>query len=124
MYYDFSEQVNRIPGHRVLAIDRGEREGFLKAVVEANKEEAVGIILKEVITADNACSEAVRSAAEDSYDRLIFPSLEREIRSQLTENADEQAIKVFSLNLRQLLMQPAGQGERDAGAGPCIPYRL
>lgn len=118
MYYDFSEQVNRIPGHRVLAIDRGEREGFLKAVVEANKEEAVGIILKEVITADNACSEAVRSAAEDSYDRLIFPSLEREIRSQLTENADEQAIKVFSLNLRQLLMQPPVKGSVTLGLDP------
>lgn len=118
MYYDFSEQVNRIPGHRVLAIDRGEREEFLKAAIEVNDTEAVSVILKEVLTADNPCADAVRAAAEDSYDRLIFPSLEREIRSQLTENADEQAIKVFSLNLRQLLMQPPVKGSVTLGLDP------
>ncbi len=106
MYYDYNEPINKIPGHRILAIDRGEREGFLKVSVEVNTTEAIGLILEEVIVGDNLSSDAVKAAAEDSYARLIFPSSEREIRNQLTETASEQAIKVFSLNLRQLLMQP------------------
>lgn len=118
MYYDFSEQINKIPGHRVLAIDRGEREGILKATIEANTNESIGLIFKEAIVAENPCADAVKTAAQDSYERLIFPSLEREIRNQLTENASEQAIKVFSLNLRQLLMQPPVKGTVTLGLDP------
>lgn len=118
MYYDFSDQVNKIPGHRVLAIDRGEREELLKVSLEANHDEAVGIILKAVITGQNPSADAVAEAAADGYDRLIFPSLEREIRSQLTETASEQAIKVFSVNLRQLLMQPPVKGTVTLGLDP------
>lgn len=118
MYYDFSDQVNKIPGHRVLAIDRGEREEVLKVSLEANHGEAVGLILKAVITGQNPSADAVAAAAEDSYDRLIFPSLEREIRNQLTETASEQAIKVFSVNLRQLLMQPPVKGTVTLGLDP------
>lgn len=118
MYYDFSEQVNKIPGHRVLAIDRGEREEVLKISVEINHDEATAIILKEVIRGNNPSADIVTAAAEDSFDRLIFPSLEREIRNQLTETASEQAIKVFSVNLRQLLMQPPVKGTVTLGLDP------
>lgn len=118
MYYEFSEQVNKIPGHRVLAIDRGEREEMLKVSVEILHDEATAIILKEVIQGNSLSADVIASAAEDSFDRLIFPSLEREIRNQLTETASEQAIKVFSVNLRQLLMQPPVKGTVTLGLDP------
>lgn len=118
MYYEFSEPVNKIPGHRVLAIDRGEREEMLKVSVEINHDEAVSLILKEVIIGNNLSADVVTAAAEDGFDRLIFPSLEREIRNQLTETASEQAIKVFSVNLRQLLMQPPVKGTITLGLDP------
>ena len=118
MYYEFSEQVNKIPGHRVLAIDRGEREEMLKVSVEILHDEAMAIILKEVIQGNSLSADVIASAAEDSFDRLIFPSLEREIRNQLTETASEQAIKVFSVNLRQLLMQPPVKGTVTLGLDP------
>lgn len=118
MYYEFSEPVNKIPGHRVLAIDRGEREEMLKVSVEINHDEAVSLILKEVIIGNNPSADVVTAAAEDGFDRLIFPSLEREIRNQLTETASEQAIKVFSVNLRQLLMQPPVKGTITLGLDP------
>lgn len=118
MYYEFSEQVNKIPGHRVLAIDRGEREEMLKVSVEILHDEAMAIILKEVIQGNSLSADVIASAAEDSFDRLIFPSLEREIRNQLTETASEQAIKVFSVNLRQLLMQPPVKGTITLGLDP------
>lgn len=118
MYYEFSEPVNKIPGHRVLAIDRGEREKMLKVSVEINHDEAVSLILKEVIIGNNPSADVVTAAAEDGFDRLIFPSLEREIRNQLTETASEQAIKVFSVNLRQLLMQPPVKGTITLGLDP------
>ena len=117
-YYEFSEQVNKIPGHRVLAIDRGEREEMLKVSVEILHDEATAIILKEVIQGNSLSADVIASAAEDSFDRLIFPSLEREIRNQLTETASEQAIKVFSVNLRQLLMQPPVKGTVTLGLDP------
>ena len=122
MYYEFSEQVNKIPGHRVLAIDRGEREEMLKVSVEILHDEAMAIILKEVIQGNSLSADVIASAAEDSFDRLIFPSLEREIRNQLTETASEQAIKVFSVNLRQLLMQPPVKGTVTLGLDPA--YRI
>ncbi|MBE6885789.1 MAG: RNA-binding transcriptional accessory protein, partial [Ruminococcaceae bacterium] len=92
MYYDFSEPVAKLPGHRILAIDRGEREEFLKVSVEADRERALAIVYNHsVLDTHSPCNEAVRQAAEDAFDRLIFPSIEREIRSGLTENACEQA---------------------------------
>ena len=118
MYYDFSEPVSKIAGHRVLAIDRGEREGLLKASVSVNKPEAVSLVRRAYVKGSGACSDLVSAACEDGFDRLIFPSLEREIRSHLTEQASEAAIKVFSLNLRQLLMQPPVKGTVTLGFDP------
>lgn len=118
MYYDFSEPVNRIAGHRVLAIDRGEREGALKAGVEVSAPEAKNLIAEEVVRGGSVAAQYVRAACDDSYDRLIAPSLEREIRTLLTERAGEQAIKVFSANLRQLLLQPPVKGSVTLGLDP------
>lgn len=118
MYYDFSEPVGKIAGHRVLAIDRGEREGLLKASVSVNKPEAVSLARRAYVKGSGACSDLVSAACEDGFDRLIFPSIEREIRSHLTEQASEAAIKVFSLNLRQLLMQPPVKGTVTLGFDP------
>ncbi len=121
-YYDYSEPVAKIAGHRVLALDRGEREDFLKVSVQPNAARAVDVICHAVVTADNACADAVREAAQDAYDRLIHPSLEREIRSELTAKAAEGAIKVFSDNLRQLLLAPPIKGKVALGLDP--GYRM
>ncbi len=104
-YYDYSEPVSKIANHRVLALDRGEKENFLKVSISLDEAAATGIILEKYIKNNNACGELVRTAAEDSYKRLIFPSIEREIRSEMTANAAEESIKVFASNLRQLLLQ-------------------
>ena len=121
-YYEYSEPVARIAGHRVLALDRGEREGFLKVSVVPDAERAMAAITRAVIHADNACADAVREAAQDAYDRLIHPSLEREIRADLTARAAEGAIKVFGDNLRQLLLQPPIKGKVALGLDP--GYRM
>lgn len=105
-YYEYSEAIPKVANHRVLALDRGEKEGFLKVSVTLDEVSALSIILGKYIKANNACGELVRAAAEDSYKRLIFPSIEREIRSEMTANAAEESIKVFASNLRQLLLQP------------------
>lgn len=105
-YYEFSEPVSKIANHRVLALDRGEKEGFLKVSVNIDETDATDIILRKYIKNNNACGELVRTAAEDGYKRLIFPSIEREIRSEVTAKAAEESIKVFASNLRQLLLQP------------------
>ncbi len=118
MYYDFRQPVRTIAGHRVLAINRGEKEDVLKVSLELDRERALSIVYSASVKNANQCGEAVRRAAEDSYDRLIFPSLEREIRSSLTETASEDAIKVFSVNLRQLLMQPPVKGKTALGLDP------
>lgn len=118
MYADFHEPVNRIAGHRILALDRGEREGKLKVSVEIQPEEGRRLTALAAVTAANPAGEYVRMACEDSFDRLIFPSLEREIRTALTERASEQAIRVFSANLRQLLMQPPVRGSVTLGLDP------
>lgn len=105
-YYDFSEKVAKIKAHSVLAINRGEKEGFLKATVDVNREKAIRIISD--MTVKNRKSDSFRfidEAISDSYDRLIFPSLERETRNTLTELANEVSIKTFSVNLKQVLMQ-------------------
>ena len=118
-YYDFQEAVSKIAGHRILAIDRGEKEGFLKVSVAFDREKGVRIVLSEMITdAASPCADAVRQACEDAYDRLIFPAIERELRNSLTETADESAIKVFSVNLRNLLMQPPVKGHVTMGLDP------
>lgn len=105
-YYEYTEPVAKIANHRVLALDRGEKEGFLKVSVNVDETAATNIILGKYIKHNNACGELVRAAAEDSYKRLIFPSIEREIRSEMTAKAAEESIKVFASNLRQLLLQP------------------
>lgn len=106
MYYEYQEPLSKIAGHRVLAADRGEREGFLKVSVETDEAAALNTVCRQFVKGEGEASGLVQSACEDSYSRLIFPSLEREIRNQLTEQADEQAIHVFAENLEKLLMQP------------------
>lgn len=105
-YYDYSEPIEKIAHHRILALDRGEKENFLKISLELDETGATGLIIHKYVINDSACAELIREAAIDSYKRLIFPSIEREIRSELSANAAEQAIKVFGENLRQLLLQP------------------
>lgn len=117
-YYDSSEPVKSIPGHRLLAIDRGEREGFLRVSVDIDATKCLNIIYKLTVIGNNDCSQLVKAACDDAYTRLIFPSVEREIRSELTEAADEQSIKLFALNLRQLLMQPPVKGYTVIGLDP------
>lgn len=106
MYYDYSEPVSKIPSHRILAINRGEKEGFLKASVEVEEETALMLLEHLFIKSGSSSTDFCKTAAADSYNRLILPSLERETRSTLTEKADEQAIKMFGSNLKPLLMQP------------------
>jgi len=119
MYYDFTEPAAKIASYRVLALDRGEREGVLKVSVECERDRALAELYKLTVKKGFSPSiDVVREAAEDSFDRLIFPSLEREMRSALTENAAEQAIKVFALNLKPLLMQPPVKGRVTLGLDP------
>ena len=119
MYYDFSEPVNRIAGHRVLAIDRGEKEKFLKVNVTLDAVKAANVITSATINPDGSpCTEAVRTAGEDAYNRLIYPSIEREIRNMLTENAASSAIKVFALNTKELLLAPPVKGKVVIGLDP------
>ena len=118
VYYDYRELVKNIPSHRILAIDRGEKEDILKVGIEIEAERCLNIMERLLIKGSNECSELVKSACADAYDRLIFPSVEREIRSELTDVADEQAIKLFAMNLRQLLMQPPVKGYVAIGLDP------
>lgn len=104
-YYEYTEPVAKVMNHRVLALDRGEKEGFLKVSLSLDESAATDIILNKYIKSNNTCGELVRTAAEDSYKRLIFPSIEREVRSEMTAKAAEESIKVFASNLRQLLLQ-------------------
>ena len=119
MYYDFNENVGKLAGHRVLAVNRGEKEGFLKVGVELDKERPLSVIYRLLDRGTNpVCSRLLREAGEDAYDRLIFPSIERELRSELTETAAENAVKVFAVNLKQLLMQPPVKGKVVLGLDP------
>lgn len=118
-YYEYSESVSKITGHRILAIDRGEREGFLKVSVKLDVVKAMNVIASETLSDNGSlCTQAVRDAGADAYDRLIYPSVENEIRNVLTENACHSAIKVFSTNLRQLLLQPPVKGKVTLGLDP------
>ena len=117
-YYDFREPLNKVPGHRILAINRGEREEFLRVHVDFDVAHAMRIVSSEHIKADCPATAQMQLAAEDAYDRLIFPALEREMRNTLTESASAAAIQVFSTNLRQLLMQPPVKGKVTLGLDP------
>lgn len=118
MYADYSESVAKIPDHRILAINRGEKENMLKVNIDFDKDKAMFIIAKSHIKEGSPATATVRVAAEDSYSRLIFPSIEREIRSELTDRASTSAIKVFSTNLKQLLMQPPVKDKVTLGLDP------
>ncbi|WP_295087481.1 Tex family protein [uncultured Ruminococcus sp.] len=117
-YYDYAEPVNKIAHHRVLALDRGEKEGFLKVSVSLPEHMGESFVVRKYLKGSSPAGAYVRQAAEDSYKRLLFPSVEREIRSALTANAAEQAIKVFASNLRQLLMQPPVKNTVTLGLDP------
>lgn len=118
MYSDYSESIGKIPSHRVLAIDRGEREEALKVSLEADSQAAFHLLEQELIRKNSPFAKQLREVCEDSYKRLLFPSLERQIRAQLTERADAQAIGVFSENLKNLLMQPPVKGAVTMGFDP------
>ena len=117
-YYDFSEKVEKLAGHKILAIDRGEKEGFLKVSVTLDRPKALSIIEKVTVNGNGPCTEFVRVAGEDAYDRLIYPSVENETRSALTERAATAAIKVFAQNLRPLLMAPPVKNKTCIGLDP------
>ena len=105
-YYNFAEPVKKISGHRILAINRGEREKFLKVSVDIEDTKPLNMIKSVMVTNDCPCSDAVMDACVDAYNRLLLPSIEREVRNELTENADVASMKLFATNLHQLLMQP------------------
>jgi len=117
-YYSFSEGVAKIPNHRILAINRGEKEGFLKVSVDNDTDSSLNSIYKKMVKGDNECASLVKSACDDAYQRLIYPSIEREVRNELTDRAAESAIKVFAMNLKQLLMQPPVKGKVVLGLDP------
>lgn len=121
MYYDFSSPVSKMTGHRTLAINRGEKEKFLTVKLEAPADEIIGYLEKQNIVRDNKyTTDVLKAAIADSYDRLIAPAIEREIRNQLTEEAEDGAIKVFGTNLKQLLMQPPISGHTVLGWDPAF----
>ena len=118
-YYDFSEAITRIPSHRVLAINRGEREEILKVSVDVPVDRIIATMEQQVIRAPYGLFQSLlQEACQDAYQRLLAPSIERELRNRLTEDAEEQAIKVFATNLRQLLLQPPISGRRVMGIDP------
>ena len=118
MYSDYSESVAKIPDHRILAINRGEKEEILKVSVDLDREKAMFIISKNHIKEGSPFTAIVKAAAEDAYQRLIFPAIQREIRASLTERASDGAIKLFSDNLKQLLMQPPLKDKVTIGLDP------
>lgn len=118
MYYDYSEAVSKIPSHRILAINRGENEDFLKVSLEIEDFAAMGIFYRYFVKSGSITTQFVKEAALDSWERLVFPSVEREIRNMLTEKADEQAIKMFGQNLKPLLMQPPIKNKRVLAVDP------
>lgn len=121
MYYDFDEPIAKMAGHRTLALNRGEAEKILTVKVEVPEEQIIPYLQKKVITKDNAITRPVlEEVIEDSYKRLIAPAIEREIRSDLTEKAEDGAIKVFGKNLEQLLMQPPIAGQTVLGWDPAF----
>ena len=122
LYYDFRQPLSRVQGYQVLAINRGEKEGFLKVGVELDRDTALRTVRRQVLIPGSKSMAFVRAAADDAYDRLLFPSLERECRSRLSDEAYEGAIGQFALNLRPLLMQPPVKGKVTMGLDP--GYRM
>ena len=122
LYYDFEQSLSHLQGHQILAINRGEKEEKLKVTVLLDREQALPLLRRAVVKPGSAAMEFVKTAAEDAYDRLIFPSLEREMRTALTEKASEGAIGQFALNLKPLLMQPPVKGKVTMGLDP--GYRM
>ena len=122
LYYEFSSPIFKTQGHQILAINRGEREEILKVSVDMDRDAALVAIRRAVVRPGSAAMDFVKAAAEDAYDRLIAPSLEREMRAALTDNADEGAIGQFALNLKPLLMQPPVKGFVTMGLDP--GYRM
>ena len=118
MYYDYREPVARMAAHRILAVNRGEREEFLKVTLVAPEEKAVAEVKRNYVRGTASASAQVEMACEDAWERLLFPSLEREVRNELTDRANVQAIRVFSQNLHQLLMQPPIKGKVTLGVDP------
>ena len=118
LYYDFEQPLSRLQGHQILAINRGEKEKMLSATVLLDREQALPLLRRAVVKPGSAAMEFVKAAAEDAYDRLIYPSLEREMRAALTDKASEGAIKMFALNLKPLLMQPPVKGHVTMGLDP------
>lgn len=117
-YKEYREATRRMPPHRILAVNRGEKKEILKVHVSAPHETHIDLISRQILTKTSIFSAYIQSAIADGYKRLLFPSLERELRSQLTENAERQAIRVFGLNLRQLLLQPPLAGHSVMGLDP------
>ncbi len=117
-YYEFKEPLSKIAGHRVLAINRGEKEGILKAKIEFDREKGMHVIISHTVKNSTPCADCVVEAANDAFDRLIFPSIENELRSSAFETASEAAIGLFSVNLRQLLLQPPVKGKVALGLDP------
>ncbi len=122
LYYEFAAPLNKAQGHQILAINRGEREEILKVKVEMDRDAALIAVRRAVVKPGSAAMEFIKAACEDAYDRLIEPSMEREMRAQLTENANTGAIAMFGLNLRPLLMQPPVKGHVTMGLDP--GYRM
>ncbi len=121
MYYDFQERINKIPGYRILALNRGEKEKILTVKVSVEEEKILSYLKRKIIRGNNASTEGYLAAAcEDAYKRLIFPAVEREIRSELTEKAEDEAIRVFGKNLEQLLLQPPITGHVVLGWDPAL----
>ena len=118
LYYDFRQGLSKLQGHQILAVNRGEKEGFLKVSIELDRDAALQRVRRSVIKPGSPAMAFVRAAADDAYDRLIFPSMERETRAALTETANDGAIKMFGLNLKPLLMQPPVKGKVTMGLDP------
>ncbi len=122
LYYDFSQPVSRLQGHQILAVNRGEKEKYLKVSIDLDHERAMQTLYRAVVMPGTPVMDFIKATALDAYDRLIFPSLERELRSDLTDTACEGAIGQFALNLRPLLMQPPVKGKVTMGLDP--GYRM
>ena len=118
MYYDFSQEVRNLPGHRILAVNRGEREEFLKVTVHMDEAASVGILERAFVREGSTTTQQVKAACQDAWERLVEPSLEREVRAELTDRAGTAAIQVFGKNLHQLLMAPPVKGKVTLGVDP------